>query len=593
MPRCRPAVLYLSLAILIAVPLTVTAQQRPSTEQLKQEAEDMVASLQKLSQEMVDSIFSFGELGFQEFWTVEYITGILRDEGFAVETGCAGMPTCYVASWGSGNPVIGFMGDIDGLPETSQKPGVAYQDPLIEGGPGHGEGHNSAAAVDVIGAIVTKRLMEKYGLSGTLKVIPGVAEELVASRTYMVNAGLFEGMDVMLSSHISSGMTTNYGISGSGLVSTEFTFHGQSAHGAGSPWAGRSALDAVELMNAGWNFRREHLRLQQRSHYIISNGGNQPNVVPSEAAVWYYFRELDYDRIKQMHEIGQRIAQGAAMMTDTTVTERVFGSAWPSNMSKPLAEVVQANILEVGLPEWSEEDQMLARAVQRMMRGDGEEEQEEEEAGGRGGAGRGGEGGGGGGRGGEAGRGGRAGEAGGGEAGEGGRGQGGRGGGAGGLPTEIRNTELREADQGMGGGSDDIAEVSWNLPTVRLRYPGNIPGTTGHHWSSSIAMATPIAHQGANYGARVIAMTAITLVNEPEVVDEAWTYFREVTTANQQWVSLIPEGTPPPIHLNAEKMQRFRPLLEPLRYDPSRYETYLQQLGIEYPTVRRNQERER
>jgi aminobenzoyl-glutamate utilization protein B len=584
MPRRRSAVLYLSLAVLIAVPLTVTAQQRPSTEQLKQEAEDMVASLQKLSQEMVDSIFSFGELGFQEFWTVEYITGILRDEGFAVETGCAGMPTCYVASWGSGSPMIGFMGDIDGLPETSQKPGVAYHDPLIEGGPGHGEGHNSAAAVDVIGAIVTKRLMEKYGLPGTLKVIPGVAEELVASRTYMVNAGLFEGMDVMLSSHISSGMTTNYGISGSGLVSTEFTFHGQSAHGAGSPWAGRSALDAVELMNAGWNFRREHLRLQQRSHYIISNGGNQPNVVPSEAAVWYYLRELDYDRIKQMHEIGQRIAQGAAMMTDTTVSERVFGSAWPSNMSKPLAEVVQANILEVGLPEWSEEDQTLARAVQRMMRGDDAEE-EEAEVGGRGGEG--GRGGRGGGRGGETGgRGGEAGE-------RGGQGGGGRGGGAGGLPTEIRNTELSEANQGMGGGSDDIAEVSWNLPTVRLRYPGNIPGTTGHHWSSSIAMATPIAHKGANYGARVIAMTAITLVNEPEVVEEAWTYFREVTTANQQWISLIPEGTPPPIHLNAEKMQRFRPLLEPLRYDPSRYETYLQQLGIEYPTVRRNQERER
>ena len=574
MPRHRPALLYLSLAVLIAVPLTVTAQQRPSTEQLKQEAEDMVASLQKLSQEMVDSIFSFGELGFQEFWTVEYITGILRDEGFTVETGCAGMPTCYVASWGSGSPVIGFMGDIDGLPETSQKPGVAYHDPLIEGGPGHGEGHNSAAAVDVIGAIVTKRLMEKYGLSGTLKIIPGVAEELVASRTYMVNAGLFEGMDVMLSTHISSGMTTNYGISGSGLVSTEFTFHGQSAHGAGSPWAGRSALDAVELMNAGWNFRREHLRLQQRSHYIISNGGNQPNVVPSEAAVWYYLRELDYDRIKEMHEIGQRIAQGAAMMTDTTVSERVFGSAWPSNMSKPLAEVVQANILEVGLPEWSEQDQMLARAVQRMMRGEDEEEEEEEAAGG------------------EAAGGGGGGEAAGGRGAEQGGG-GGRGGGRGGLPTEIRNTELNEANQGMGGGSDDIAEVSWNLPTVRLRYPGNIPGTTGHHWSSSIAMATPIAHKGANYGARVIAMTAITLVNEPEVVEEAWTYFREVTTANQQWISLIPEGTPPPIHLNAEKMQRFRPLLEPLRYDPSRYETYLQQLGIEYPTVRRNQERER
>jgi aminobenzoyl-glutamate utilization protein B len=359
----------------------------------------------------------------------------------------------------------------------------------------------------------------------------------------MVNAGLFEGMDIMLSTHISSGMSTNYGISGSGLVSTQFTFHGQSAHGAGSPWAGRSALDAVELMNAGWNFRREHLRLQQRSHYIISNGGNQPNVVPSEASVWYYFRELDYDRIKDLHEIGQRMAQGAAMMTDTEVTERVFGAAWPSNMNKPLAELMHANIQQVGLPEWSDADQEMARAVQAMMaadRGSDNTDPAEQR----------------------------------------------------GLPTEVREGEVREASQGMGGGSDDIAEVSWNLPTVRLRYPGQIPGTTGHHWSSSIAMATPIAHQGANYGARVIAMTAISLVNEPELVDEAWTYFRDVTTAERQWISLIPE-TPPPIHLNAEKMERFRPLLEPLRYDPSRYDTYLQQLGIEYPTTRNRQEPQR
>lgn len=535
MPRLRSMVWYLTLAALVAAPLTVTAQQRPTTDQLEEEAEQVAASMQKLSQEIVDSIFSFGELGFQEFWTVEYITGILEEEGFAVETGCAGMPTCYVASWGSGSPVIGIMGDIDGLPETSQKPGVAYRDPLIEGGPGHGEGHNSAAAVDLVGAITTKRLMEKYGLEGTIKVIPGVAEELVASRTYMVNTGLFEDMDIMLSTHISSRMSTNYGISGSGLVSTQFTFHGQSAHGAGSPWAGRSALDAVELMNSGWNFRREHLRLQQRSHYIISNGGNQPNVVPSEASVWYYFRELDYDRIKALHEIGQRIAEGAALMTDTEVTERVFGSAWPSNMSKPLAELVHANVQQVGMPEWSDEDQALARAVQEMM---GRDEPD-------------------------------------------------------GLVTEVREEEVEEASQGMGGGSDDIAEVSWNVPTVRLRYPGQIPGTTGHHWSSGIAMATPIAHKGANYGARVIAMTAIALVNEPELVEEAWTYFNEVTTAERQWVSLIPEGTEPPIHLNAEKMERFRPLLEPLRYDPTRYDTYLEQLGIDYPTIRPPQEQRR
>ena len=514
----------LSILFCLAVlPATAGAQ---STDDLKAEALQEVISMGKLSQEMVDMIFSFSELGFQEHWTTEYITGILEAEGFTIETGCSDMPTCYVASWGSGHPVIGFMGDIDGLPETSQRPGVPYHDPLIEGGPGHGEGHNSAAAVDVVGVIAAKRVMEKHGLTGTLKVIPGVAEELVSSRTYMVNSDLFEDMDVMLSTHISRNFTTAWGISGSGLVSTMFTFHGQSAHGASSPWAGRSALDAVELMNVGWNFRREHLRLQQRSHYIISNGGNQPNVVPSEASVWYYFRELDYSRIKALHEIGQEMAEGAALMTNTEVTERVLGAAWPSNMSKPLAERMHANLVAVGMPEWTDADQALAKAAQRMMEVDED-----------------------------------------------------------GLPVEV-NEELKESDQGMGGGSDDIAELSWNLPTIRLRYPGNIPGMTGHHWSSGIAMATPIAHKGANYGARVIAMTAVELANDPDLVEEAWTYYREVTTKDYQWESLIPEGTAPPTFLNAEKMERFRPMLEKLRYDPTRYDTYLEQLGVDYPSSR-------
>jgi len=528
--------LVLTAVLLVATTALPAASQEPDGEQLKHEAFEQVASMQKLSQVMVDSVFSFGELGFQEHETVAYITGILRDEGFEIEMGCAGMPTCYVATWGSGHPVIGFMGDIDGLPETSQKPGVAYHDPLIPGGPGHGEGHNSAAAVDIIGAIATKRVMEEHGLEGTLVVIPGVAEELVASRTFMVNAGLFEGIDVMLSTHISSGFSTGWGISGSGLVSTQFTFHGKSAHGAGSPWAGRSALDAVELMNVGWNFRREHLRLQQRSHYMIPNGGNQPNVVPSEASVWYYFRELDYERIKELHELGQTMAEAAAMMTGTTVTERIFGAAWPSSMSKPLAELMHANILEVGMPAWSDADQAMARAVQETMGTLGDDYY--------------------------------------------------GGGTIDGLPVDLLSTELEESDQGMGGGSDDIAEVSWNIPTIRLRYPGQIPGTTFHHWSSTIAMATPIAHKGANYGARVIAMTAIDLVANPALVEEAWKYHREVTTADTQWESLIPLDTEPPIFLNEEKMARYRPLLKGLRYDPERFDTYLEQLGITYPTVR-------
>jgi aminobenzoyl-glutamate utilization protein B len=275
---------------------------------------------------------------------------------------------------------------------------------------------------------------------------------------------------------------------------------------------------------------------------MIPNGGNQPNVVPSEASVWYYFRELDYERIKELHELGQTMAEAAAMMTGTTVTERVFGAAWPSNMNKVLAEVMHANVLEVGMPEWSDDDHALARAVQDMM---------------------------------------------------GTRGQTGFGGNVtDGLPEELFSEELQESDQGMGGGSDDIAEVSWNVPTVRLGYPGQIPGVTFHHWSAGIAMATPIAHKGANYGARVIAMTAIELVANPEKVEEAWKYHREVTTADQQWESLIPLDTEPPIFLNEEKMARYRPLLEALRYDPERFDTYLEQLGITYPTVRSPEQEE-
>jgi aminobenzoyl-glutamate utilization protein B len=516
----------LSLIPLCAMLLT-TSLAAQSRDQLRDEVQQEILGMSKMSQEIVDMVFSFSELGFQEKWTSEYITGILRAEGFAIEMGGAGMPTNYVATWGSGRPVVGFMGDIDGLPETSQKPGVAYHDPLIPGGPGHGEGHNSAPAVDVVAAIATKRVMERHGIQGTLKVIPGVAEELVSSRTYMVNAGLFEGMDIMLSTHISRGMSTGWGISGSGLVSTMFTFHGVSAHGAGSPWSGRSALDGVELMNVGWNFRREHLRLQQRSHYMIPNGGSQPNVVPSEASVWYYFRELDYPRIKELHELGRVMAQGAAMMTGTTVEERVLGSAWPSTMSKPLAERMHEHILRVGMPEWSPEDIQLAEAAQEMM--DAEVV---------------------------------------------------------GLPEEVQQ-ELRESSQGMGGGSDDIAEVSWNLPTIRLRYPGNIPGMVGHHWSSSIAMATPIAHKGANAASQVIALTAIDVVTDPDLVAEAWRYHREVQTKEYQWVSLIPEGVTPPIFLNEDRMARFRPMLEGLKYDPSRFATYLEQLGITYPTIRK------
>jgi len=512
------------IIILIAAAPALVAQA-PTADVLKQAAMERAEGRRKFTQVMVDSIFSFAELGYHEFETAAYVTGILEKEGFRMSRGCSAMPTCFVAEWGSGKPVIGLMADIDGLPETSQKPGIAYHAPLIPNGPGHGEGHNAGQAVNVTAALVVKSLMDKHKIPGTIRVYPGVAEELLGSRTYMVNAGLFKDVDVMLSSHIASEFSTGYGFpGGSGLVSTQFTFRGQSAHGAGSPWRGRSALDAVELMDIGWNFRREHLRPEQRSHYVITHGGDQPNVVPPVASVWYFFREWDYERIRELHDLGTKIAKAAADMTDTAMEERVLGAAWPGNFSKPVAEALYKNIERVGMPQWSAEDEKLAKAAQQTMKVKIE-----------------------------------------------------------GLPAKVAPITVHDGKLG-GAGSDDIAEVSWNVPTVVLRYPGNIPGMVGHHWSSGIAMATPIAHKGAAAGAKAYALTMLDLLLDTKILENAKAYFAE-QTKETKWQSLIPPDAKPPIHLNKEKMERFRPELQKLRFDSRRYGTYMEQLGIQYPTV--------
>ncbi len=258
------------LLLLLCLCFSAVSAQAPPTDQLRQEAQERVQTRAKLVQEITDSLFSFAELGYQEFESAKYLTGILADHGFRIQMGAAGMPTAYIAEWGEGSPVIGLMADIDGLPETSQKPGVPRHDPLIPGGPGHGEGHNAGQAVQVATALAVQEILKKHKMPGTIRVYPGIAEELLGSRTYMAREGMFDDLDAMLSCHVSSAFETQWGVRGLALVSTQFTFHGVSAHGAGSPWKGRSALDAVELMNIGWNFRREHLRLAQRSHYVDS-----------------------------------------------------------------------------------------------------------------------------------------------------------------------------------------------------------------------------------------------------------------------------------------------------------------------------------
>ncbi len=516
-----------------AAPATPAAPARPADprlDKLKAEVLTMVEGDAKRVQEIVDMLFSYSELGFEEVETERYLTGLLQKEGFTIERGVGGMPTAWVARWGSGKPVLTLGSDVDGIPQASQKPGVGYRDPLVEGGPGHGEGHNSGQAVNVVAAIAVKKLMEREKIQGTLVLWPGVAEELMAGKAFLVREGLFKEADVALFTHVSSDLGVAWGASGqSALISAEFKFKGTSAHAAGGPWRGKSALDAVMLMASGWEYRREHLRLATRSHYVIRDGGDQPNVVPSTASIWFYFREQDYPRTMELFEMGQRVAKGAAMMTDTELdTVRVLGSGWSAHFSKPVAEATYENIKRVGMPTWDEKDQTLARGIQEELGNPGF-----------------------------------------------------------GLSTQLGQLRGAETVQNFsGGGSDDIGDVSWNVPTVTLRYPSNIPGLPGHNWANSIAMATPIAHKGALAGAKVQALTLLDLLLTPTLVADAWTYFHDVQTKNVKYQPFIRPGDRPAVTLNAEVMNRFRPELRKLYYDPARYGTYLEQLGITYPTVR-------
>ena len=445
----------------------------------------MVEAQSKLVQEIVDMLFSFSELGMQEFETQRYLTGLLEEEGFEIELGVAGMPSAWTARWshGDGTPVIALGSDVDGIPQSNQKPGVGYRDPILAMAPGHGEGHNSGQAVNIVAALAVKELMERDDISGTLLIWPGVAEEQLGSKAYFVREGVFKGVDVNLFTHVSNNFSMSWGQGGgNALMSVQYRFAGETAHSAGAPWRGRSALDAVMLMAQAIEYKREHLQPAYRIHYIIVDGGDQPNVVPQTATIWFFFRERDYEGVMEIYQAANRMAEGAALMTDTQIdTIMTVGSAWSRHFSK----------------------------------------------------------------------------------------QG---------PVDLSRS--------LGGGSDDIGDISWNMPTVTLRFPSNVSGTPGHHWANAITMATPIAHKGVVAGAKVQALTLLDLLLGDELVEEAWDYFRNVQTAETTYTPFVTPDDQPAVWLNAEIMRRWKPELEKYYYDPSRFDTYLEQLGIEYPTLR-------
>ena len=279
-------------------------------------------------------------------------------------------------------------------------------------------------------------------------------------------------------------------------------------------------------MDIGWNMRREHMRPEQRSHYVITDGGDQPNVVPSVATVWYYFREQDFDRIRKNFEIGNEIAEGAAKMTGTKVSRRIVGSAAPRHFNRPMAEAAYANIKAVGLPKWTEGEQAFAKLVQKNVSAEKQE----------------------------------------------------------GLAVKL--DEMKPpVEKPESGGSDDIGDISWILPTITINYPSNIPELPGHNWANAISMATPIAHKGVVAGAKVVAMTTLDLLTKPELRRAAKTYFTEVQTKKQKYVPMITASDKPALEINSEIMARFKPELSKYYYDPAKYPTYLDQLGIKFPTL--------
>src|SRR6056300_714371 len=522
----------LIIAILIQF-TSLHAQQRFSKKQiqkLKSEIIQEVENRHKNTQVMIDKVFSFAELGFQEYESSAYLTGILEAAGFEIEKGIPGIPTAWMARWSFGEgPTIALGSDVDCIPKASQYPGVAYHKPIVEGAPGHGEGHNAGIPLNITAAFSVQKIMKKEKIGGTLVLWPGIAEELVAAKAWYTRDGLFDNIDLCIFTHVSSNMGVSWGqSSGTGLISVAYTFEGEAAHAAGAPWRGKSALDAAELMNIGWNYKREHLDPLKRSHSIFTDGGDQPNVVPSKATIWYYFRDVTYQGIMDMYATANDIAKGASLMTGTEVNSEILGTAWPRHFNKVIAETMDANIQSVGLPTWSEADQTLAIAVQKEVSSKTTD----------------------------------------------------------GLATTLKGIQP-PVEQPVSGGSDDIGDVSWTVPTVTLRFPSNIPGLQGHHWSNAIAMATPIAHKGVTAGAKVVAATVLDLLLKPELVQEAWAYFNEVQTKETKYTPIITKQDAPPTYLNKNIMEQYKPALKPFYYNEKKYDTYLEQLGVSYPTLKK------
>jgi aminobenzoyl-glutamate utilization protein B len=485
------------VSLLLALTVFFNRASADSPNDAKRVAVDVVDRNAAQIATVGDVLYYFGEPGMQEYESSKYLKTTLEQIGFKVEVGGAGLPTNVWATWGSGKPVIAIATEMDSLPEGSQTPGSIPRKPLVEGAPGHMEGHNLMAAAAVGAAHAVKRAMEQFKLPGTVVLSIGPAEEQLMSRPYLVRDGYFKDVDAAVITHVGDRFGTDYGLLNYALIGAKFTFRGRTAHGGVNPWDGKDAVDAVVLMDIGMDKLREHLRPTYRAHRTITHGGVQPNIIPEMGQIWWFVRDATGPWAKENFDKLVNIGKGAALMTGTTMEMEPYGAAWPSLGNKAIAEAVQKNIDMVGMPKWTEEENNFAKELQKSM---GQKD----------------------------------------------------------IGLSEKPAPLVTGRQGSS--SNDIGDITWVVPTGTIRFPAVVPGIQAHHWSAGITPTMSIGHKGAVVGAKAIAASVLDLLTSPELLGAAKKQF-EQDTKETKYFSLLPEGAKPPVDLNKEMMEKYRPAM--------------------------------
>jgi aminobenzoyl-glutamate utilization protein B len=434
-------------------------------------------------QRVSENIWNYAELALREFKSSRELAGYLEENGFQVKRGVAGLPTAFVAEHGRGRPIIAIYGEYDALPGVSQK-AEPVRAPIEEGGAGHACGHSLFGTASATAAIAVKQAMESGGIPGTIRFYGTPAEESIGGKNYMLEAGLFDDADVLLGWHPAPISTAGFEYS-KAVVSVRFRFKGLPAHASVSPHLGRSALDAVELMDAGVNFMREHIQEDARIHYVITNGGGQPNVVPAEAESWYYIRANKHKEVVDLFEWISEIAKGAAQMTRTQVEITVDDDSYERLPNRPLSEVIDRNLRLVGPLKFTEEEKTFARKTQEPLGG----------------------------------------------------------------PFDIALSEKIEPlpDQpGQGLASTDVGNVSWNVPTGSLTVASYSFGAPGHSWQIVACAGTSIGQKAIAVAAKTLAGAAIDLLKNPSLVEAAKQDF-EARRKGSEYRPLLPPNRTPPL----------------------------------------------